>query len=134
MAFEKLVTKYKSPNVKSDLPATISLTKRGKAKLPSLHIGFKKSFVGDLPDDPAERFSLLIGTGEDKGIIRLVRDAEGSLKLCFTAAGGAILHAGKTDYFGAQVRDRVACAAELVDGDTVEITLPPWALDASSGT
>lgn len=127
MAFEKLVSAPKLSSAMFVEPATISLTKRGKAKLPSLHIGFKKELMEKVSFSSDDRISLLIGTGDDAGVARIVADPDGALKLCFTGAGGGIVHAGKTAHFGNEVRERIGCAAEVIDDRTIEIVLPPWA-------
>lgn len=127
MAFEKLVSAPKTAG-SFDEPATISLTKRGKAKLPSLHLGLKKELVEKTSLSNNQRVSLLIGTGDDAGVARLIADHEGALKICITGAGGAIIHAGKTDHFGAETRERVGIVGEIIDENTIELTLPAWAL------
>ncbi|ACF01878.1 hypothetical protein Rpal_3376 [Rhodopseudomonas palustris TIE-1] len=130
MAFEEIEFVKTSKINPDGLPVSVSLTKRASAKIPSLHIGLTQAFLAQIPFDTADRFKLLVGNGDDAGVIRLVRVEGGPLQITASAGLGARIHCGKTDRFGSEAQDKVFCAAEVIDGNAIEIVLPDWAIAA----
>lgn len=127
MAFEKLTTVIKSG--RSGLPASVSLKGiRGGGRPPCV-ISLSKEFAEQAKIADEQKFDLLIGTGDEQGVVRLVRISNGLLPAKVGTKGGVAFYCGHIELFGSDAQDKQFCAAELVDADTIEITLPPWAVD-----
>ena len=74
MAFDRLEQAVKSG--RNGMPASISL-RASKSGRPGCYIGLSVAFSTDLSIKSADRFDLLLGTGDMKGLIRLKRCASG---------------------------------------------------------
>jgi hypothetical protein len=130
MAFEKLESIITGGG--KGMPASIVVM--GGGALPSLRIGLSKAFAGTAKIANGDKFDLLVGSGDERGVVRLVANTAGILKASEGAKGGFALYCGHVAQLGTDKRKKAYCAAELVDVDdrgplTIEITLPPWALD-----
>jgi len=97
--------------------------------LPSLRIALSKAFAERHELSNGDKFDLLIGTGDETGVVRLVRNTAGILNAAQGAKGGFTFFCGHVEQLGDQKRAKQYCAAEIIDAGTIEITLPPWALD-----
>ncbi|MGI2031961.1 winged helix-turn-helix domain-containing protein [Rhizobium panacihumi] len=78
-----------------------------------------------------DRFKLLIGTGEDHGVIRLRKDRNGALKANERSFTGGVTAFQISLFHRPEFVDRtekaVPCQWEKIDLTTVEIILPKWA-------
>lgn len=128
MAFEEISFLQTSKFNPSGLPVSMARTKRKTATVPSLQIGMTKDFFAKTGLAHNERFRLLVGAGDDAGVMKLIRDRSGPLTLVANELGGARLHCGKTDRFGTDAQEKTFCAAEVIHNGEIEITLPFWAL------
>lgn len=61
--------------------------------------------------------------------MRLVRSKAGLIVAAPISKGGAKFYCGHIERFGAEPQKKQFCAAEIVNADTIEITLPPWAVN-----
>ena len=96
---------------------------------PPCVISLSKAFAEQVRIADAEKFDLLIGTGDEQGVVRLVRAAGGILPASVGTKGGVAFYCGHIEQFGSEAQEKQFCAAEIVDADTIEITLPPWAVE-----
>lgn len=134
MAFLE-VTIIKAPA--KSAPSTgisVGLTKMqtAQAKLRIMIHGATFDELGFSLDD---RINLLIGTGDDRGRIRLQKNrSTGAVQFSRrvfpgkSGKAGYSLNLGHRPEFVDQNQKAVACAWTRVDPATVEITLPTWAL------
>lgn len=74
-----------------------------------------------------ELFDVLLGTGDQKGLMRLKRSKTGVAPAMITGKGGAVFRLGFIERFGTESERKQFCSATAMDADTVEIVLPPWA-------
>ena len=125
MAFDRLETVVKSG--RNGMPASVSL-RSNKGARPGCYIGLSVAFAGELSIKSADRFDLLLGTGDMKGLIRLKRCASGLIAPKMLK-GGAIFSCGFIERFGTEPEPKQFCHAKLVDADTIEIKLPAWGLE-----
>lgn len=125
MAFEKLEVVV-APSRKG-LPASITLTCQGGGR-PAFSLALSQTFTAQAGFAAGEKFDLLVGTGDDQGVVRLVRNEDGLIE-AQDAKGGLKFRAGHIERFGLAKRKKEYCAAEVVTFDSVEITLPPWAME-----
>ena len=93
---------------------------------PKLCVSLSKSFLVSFPVGKDERFDLLLGTGDKKGLLRLRRNAAGILQARIGKKGGASFHCGFIERFGAEPAEKEFCNASVIDADTVEVVLPAW--------
>jgi hypothetical protein len=126
MAFEKLQVVVASG--RKGMPASVTLTCQGGGGRPACSIALSQAIVTQAAFAAGDKFDLLVGTGDDQGVARLARSADG-LITARDAKGGLKFWAGHIERFGTDSKKKQWCAAEIVDADTIEITLPPWAVD-----
>jgi hypothetical protein len=127
MAFEKLEIVVRSG--RAGMPASVTLTGHASGR-PGFLINLSKEFSEQMSIDAGDRFDLMIGTEDDLGTVRLVRDPDGLIEATLNGRGGAKFYCGHIERFGTEAREKHFCAAEF-DADTgaIEITLPPWAME-----
>lgn len=126
MAFDLIETTPTTPGV--GLRASVSLKSRGK-QLPIFRISFSNALAERLAIASTDRFVLLLGTSEHQGLARLKRSKSSRLAPNFRPAGGVSFNCGHIERFGTEDEKKQYCRIEIIDADTVEITLPPWALE-----
>ncbi|MGJ5203608.1 hypothetical protein [Bradyrhizobium sp. HKCCYLR20261] len=124
MAFVKHVNQRS----RSTLPARVSLSGNGKAVLPCLRITFRASFAAEAQINAKDRFDLLCGTDEDLGVVRLQRDPDGACAPRLSKVGASFRFT-HVEQFGTVLHAAEKCAAELLSGNIIEITLPSWAAE-----
>jgi hypothetical protein len=128
MSFEKLEVLVASG--RRGMPASVTLSGRDGGGRPALKIVLSASFATQAKISGGEKFDLLIGTGEEAGVVRLVRNVRaGILDARAMAKGGISFFCGHVERLGTEPQEKRFCAAEIIDADTIEVTLPPWALE-----
>ncbi len=125
MAFDRLETVVKSG--RNGMPASVSL-RSNKGGRPGCYIGLSVAFAAELSIKASDKFDLLLGTGDKKGLIRLKRCERGIIAPKMLK-GGAIFSCGFIERFGLEPEPKAFCHATAVDADTIDITLPPWGLE-----
>lgn len=127
MAFEKHIVTA-APVRRPELPVSVRLSKSGSLSKAYLMIGLKAKFAADAKMGGGDRFDLLIGSGDDLGVVQIVRGPDGQVA-AKASKQVVTLNFRHVPRFGSTVRPREWCAADLVNADTVEITLPSWAIE-----
>jgi hypothetical protein len=125
MAFEKL--QHITASGRRGLPASVTLSGRGGR--PALKIALSMEFAARANFSAGAKFNLLIGADSDSGVVRLERDKAGIIVSQAMGKGGLQFFCGHIERFGGEPQEKQFCAAEIVDTDTIEITLPPWAVE-----
>lgn len=129
MAFDKLEALVKSG--RAGLPASVALSVMGKSGgggRPRCRVSFSAAFAAEAAIKDAERFDVLLGTGEQKGLLRLKRSKKGVAEaMTLPKSGGVSFNLGYIERFGSEPEERQYCNATLVDADTIEVVLPSWA-------
>lgn len=132
MAFEKLETIIRSG--RSGMPASVTLHGGSRSGRPAFIINLSKECAAQAEIFNGEKFNLLIGTGDDAGVVRLVPDAEGVISALTNGKGGVRFFCGHIARFGSGLREKEFCAAEIdKEARCIEITLPAWALEGAVG-
>lgn len=108
------------------LPATFSLAvARGGAK-PRAYVGLASDFIEEHGITAKDKFRILLGSGEHKGLLRLKRDKAKGIVSPKVLKGGATFRLGHIPQLGSDGHPRERCDARMVDADTIEIRLPDW--------
>lgn len=97
--------------------------------MPALKIALSQEFAAKAKFAAGEKFDLLIGADSEAGVVRLVRNNAGPVEAHTIGKGGLTFFCGHIERFGDAAQEKRFCAAEIIDAATVEITLPPWALE-----
>ena len=109
-------------------PVSVSLFARGNVP-PRFRITLSKLFVAKFAISEADSFDLLLGTGDQKGVIRLKRSKSGVLQPRLLKLGAATFNCGHIERFGTEPEKKQFCRSLIVDADTIEIRLPPWGME-----
>ncbi|UFZ05485.1 hypothetical protein LQG66_03975 [Bradyrhizobium ontarionense] len=116
----------------SGLPAKVALVSNGGSKLPCLTISFRAAFAAEAEIKSTDRYDLLVGTEEDKGVVLLKRSEDGLYTPRLTEHL-AVFRFPSFDKFGMTRHKQERCAAEIVNPeenlDLIEVTLPAWAVE-----
>ncbi|MDC7787994.1 hypothetical protein PQJ75_13945 [Rhodoplanes sp. TEM] len=129
MAFEQLI--IASPADAWD--ARVSLVCLGTAARrspkPSMTVMLSRALMARAKVYHEDRFDVLLGTGDDAGMMRLVRAKNGAAKGVVVGGGKAMkINCGHVARFGESAQPRQDCAVDLLADGAIEITLPRWAL------
>lgn len=123
MAFDKLecITSAR----RNGMPASVvlSATRGGR---PRTIVSFNQAFVEKFKLGEQDRFDVLLGSGPQKGLLRFKRSKEG-VTAPKRLKGGMSFNLGFIERFGTEGEPKAFCNAEVVDADTIEVVLPPWA-------
>jgi len=134
MAFEEVdIIENINPAHSSGVSAGLVKLKRAKALL---RLTIRSDVFEELGFHIDDRFALLLGKGEDHGIIRL-RKGGGKIKASprkFTGGRqGMTINLHHRPEFVDRAEKAVPCSWEIIDPTTVEIVLPPWADETGPG-
>lgn len=128
MAFKKLMAISASGTSTNQWPASATLSVTGGGR-PALWISLAPYFAAEIKVKHGDKFDLLIGSDDDQGTVRLVPNPAGLLAARRNAkTTGVKFFCGHIERFGTEKSRKQWCAAEVVDGGAIEITLPPWAM------
>jgi hypothetical protein len=135
MAFEEVdVIENVAAATKSGISAGLVKMRSAPAKL---RLTVRDTVFADLGYTLDDRFVLLLGKGEDHGIIRLRKDKSGKIKPTERNFVGGVrgvqISLGVRAEFVDQAQKATPCQFEKVDLTTVEIILPPWADETRPG-
>lgn len=108
------------------LPATMSLASARGGARPRCFIGLATEFVKEHRIVVGDRFQVLIGSGEHKGLLRLKRNKAKGIVSPKLLKGGATFNLGHLPQLGMESHPRERCDARMVDADTIEVRLPDW--------
>lgn len=129
MAFVEIENVTKSPSaVHSGIAAGLAKLRVGRALL---RFTVRPDAMRQIGWDANEAVSVLIGEGEDHGIIRLRKNKEGAFRFFersgMKATRYMMLSLGHRPEFIDRTEAAEPCQWEMVDADTLEIILPKWA-------
>lgn len=113
------------PSAKARPPATVSIGNRNAGR--RMIVVLSPDTVKQTTFKKGDRFNAMLGDGEDRGLLRLQRDAAGALIPRETRNGGAQFRFKAPACFDGIDEKRVGCLAERIDDNTVQVTLPAWA-------
>lgn len=121
MAFDRVEVIVKAG--RTGLPASVSLSTHER---PTFKISLSREFVATHGIKAEDRFDLLLGTGDQKGLARLKRAKTGLLAPHPQRKGGVSFNCGHVERFGSEPEKKQFCKAAAIDADTFEIVLPAW--------
>ncbi|MGX9389783.1 helix-turn-helix domain-containing protein [Nitrobacteraceae bacterium UC4446_H13] len=107
--------------------ASVVLSLARASSRPRLIVSLRAHFAVRCGFTAADTYSLHIGRGEKKGLLRLVRDPEGGFKPKPLKHGALTVNCGHIERFGTEAEPKESVRADIIDADTVEIVLPKWA-------
>lgn len=120
MAFEIVeIRRYAARDPKL---ASVSISPRN-----GLCIGFAREAAEQLGATDGTRWGLLIGSGDDAGKIRLVRNDKGAAARRI-GTGGRVINFGRSASLGFTEADKEYMPFKAIDKDTIEVDLPQWEL------
>lgn len=102
-------------------------TKHGKMKLPKLMIAIPRAMMGG-PVEKADKFLLMIGTGKDRGLGRIIRaepEKEGAISPTIFV-GGLVFRFGHVPMLGESAAEKEDMALRILAGGQWEFDLPAW--------
>lgn len=123
MAFDKLEVVVRSGRGGMPVSVTLSTINGG---LPRCLIGMSAVFTAKAEIKANDKFDVLLGAGDQKGLLRLKRSKQGLVTPKFLKAGSVAFSLGYIERFGSEKEPKAYCNAEVIDSDTIEIVLPPW--------
>ncbi len=130
MAFEQVTLEAVTP-AKERTGASAVLVKAGRSKKAGLRITLKPETAEACGFTDRDRFVLLLGTGDDHGVIRLRKDAKGAATLKERTAGHGStyyqINLGHRPEFVNRSEKARDCNWETISLTEIEIVLPAWA-------
>lgn len=121
MSFEIAESVIRS-TIKIQYPVAVSL--RPTTGLPQLFVTLTQDFAVQAKIAPGERFELMIGSHQHKGLIMLVRDPDGRFVSYAGSKGGIRIYCGCVAKLGAIPRKRERCKVRIIADGEIEIRLP----------
>jgi hypothetical protein len=120
MSFEIAVASFKS-RYALRFPAFVTFKPCGPGK-PRLHITLAKEFVVQARIEPGNYFELMVGKGNDKGRLMLIKSEHGNIR-ARNNRGALQLYCGHIEQLGTTTREFGHCKASIMDTGDVLITL-----------
>ena len=127
MPFETLEATQRAG--RQGMPASVSVRQYRGGQRPGTYVALSAEMTRKLKVKKDERFSVHLGVGEHRGLLRLKRDAKAGIVTPKLAKGAALFSLGFIEQFGTEAREKEFTNAELLDADMIEIVLPGWSSD-----
>lgn len=124
MAFDKLESLTTS-GVRG-MPASVSLS-ASKSARPRCLVSFSAAFTSKAAIDLKHSYDVLVGGGEQKGLLRLKQNAKGIAKPRAMRNGAVTFNLGFIEKFGTEAEPKQFCNADVIEPGVIEVVLPPWA-------
>lgn len=125
MPFDVVEVRVKSG--RTGLPASVRLSKRGGGGSPSCLVSINGAFSSQLKIKEKDRFELMLGSGEHRGLLRLKRKADGIIKPRMCKGSAVSFDLGYIERFGDEAEEKQYVRAQAIDADTFEVVMPAWA-------
>lgn len=124
MAFERLDVRAASG--KRGMPASMSLSCHGGSSRPAAIVAIGAALALEAGFTAASRFSILFGTEEDAGRLRVHAEANGVIAARALKGGGLLLNLGYVPVLGVEPCKKKPTEAKLVAPDIIELEIPDF--------